>query len=168
MDDAKLARLLSRLTDQISTIIVGKQSQGKDCVACLQAHRQGDCLASRTDEIMRRMRSAPAMSLLALLALAYLYEGVEVTGFAPALAAALVIGLFNTLLRPILVLLTLPATVLTLGLFLFVINALLFWFVASFVDGFAVGGFASAFLGALVYSVVSTLLAWLLVPRAKP
>ena len=69
MDDAKLARLLSRLTDQISTIIVGKQSQGKDCVACLQAHRQGDCLASRTDEIMRRMRSAPAMSLLALLAL---------------------------------------------------------------------------------------------------
>ena len=69
MDDAKLARLLSQLADQISTIIVGKQSQGKDCVACLRDHRQGHCLASRTDGIMSRMRSAPAMSLLALLAL---------------------------------------------------------------------------------------------------
>ena len=69
MDDAKLARLLSRLADQISTIIVGKQSQGKDCVACLLAHRHGHCLASRTDGIISSMRSAPAMSLLALLAL---------------------------------------------------------------------------------------------------
>lgn len=69
MDDAKSARLLCRRTDQISTIIVDKQSQGKDCIACLLAHCQGHCLAPRTDEIMSRMRSAPAMSLLALLAL---------------------------------------------------------------------------------------------------
>ncbi len=92
------------------------------------------------------------LKALALLALAYLYEGVQVTGFAPALAAALVIGLFNTILRPILVLLTLPATVLTLGLFLFVINALLFWAAAAVLDGFRVTGFGAALVGSLFYS----------------
>ena len=71
------------------------------------------------------------------------------------IVAALILGLVNTLIRPLLILLTLPATVLTLGLFIFVINALLFWFVASFVEGFHVAGFWSAFFGWLVYALVS-------------
>ena len=75
------------------------------------------------------------------------------------------LALVNTLIRPVLVLLTLPITLLTLGLFTLVINGLLFWLVASFVHGFAVAGFWSAFLGALVYSVVSTALTWLVFRR---
>ena len=67
----------------------------------------------------------------ALLLVAHLYPGVQVKGFGTALIAAFVLGLFNTILRPVLVLLTLPVTLLTLGLFLFVINALLFWATAT-------------------------------------
>ena len=76
-----------------------------------------------------------------------------VASFGAALLAALVIGLFNTLVRPLLVLLTLPVTLLTLGLFLFVINALMFWAAAQVLDGFAVAGFAAALIGSLIYSV---------------
>lgn len=90
----------------------------------------------------------------ALLAVAQLYGGVQVQSFGTALIAAFVIGLFNTLLRPVLVLLTLPVTVLTLGLFLFVINALMFWAAASILDGFQVQGFWAALLGSLIYSVM--------------
>ncbi len=93
------------------------------------------------------------LSAAALLAVAYLYTGVEVRSFGAALTAAFVIGLFNMLLRPVLVLLTLPVTVLTLGLFLFVINALLFWWAASLLNGFYVSGFGAALLGSLIYSV---------------
>ena len=95
------------------------------------------------------------INALALLALPYLVPSVQVESFATALVAALLLGFVNTLIRPFLVLLTLPVTVLTLGLFVFVINALLFWFVASFVKGFSVGGFWSAFFGAIVYALVS-------------
>ena len=91
---------------------------------------------------------------MALLALAHLYSGVVVASFTAALIASLVIGLFNTLLRPILVLLTLPVTILTLGLFLFVINALMFWFAANVLEGFHVRGFGAALLGSLIYSVM--------------
>ena len=70
----------------------------------------------------------------ALLLVAYLYPGVTVESFLTAAIAALVLGLVNALVRPLLVLLTLPVTILTLGLFLFVLNALLFWFVAEIVD----------------------------------
>jgi putative membrane protein len=76
-----------------------------------------------------------------------------VRSFGSALTAAFVIGLFNMLLRPVLVLLTLPVTVLTLGMFLFVINALLFWWAASLLNGFYVSGFGAALLGSLIYSV---------------
>src|SRR5215207_1510994 len=89
----------------------------------------------------------------ALLLVAQIYEGVVVTGFGSALIAALVLGLFNALLRPILVLLTLPVTVLTLGLFLFVINALMFYFAASVLSGFNVTGFVAALVGSLLYSL---------------
>ncbi len=89
----------------------------------------------------------------ALLLVAYLYPGVTVTNFVSALIAAFVLGLLNTLLRPILVLLTLPVTVITLGLFLFVINALMFYFAASMLDGFQVAGFVPALIGSLLYSL---------------
>ena len=89
----------------------------------------------------------------ALLLVARLYSGVVVSSFGSAMIAAFVIGLFNTLLRPVLVLLTLPVTVLTLGLFLFVINALMFYFAAAVLGGFHVTGFGAALLGSLLYSL---------------
>jgi len=78
---------------------------------------------------------------------------VQVSGFTTALIAAFVIGLLNAILRPVLVILTLPVTLVTLGLFLFVINALMFWAAAGLLDGFKVTGFAAALLGSLIYSV---------------
>ena len=93
------------------------------------------------------------LSAAALLAVAYLYSGVQVSSFGAAMIAALIIGLFNMLLRPVLVVLTLPVTLITLGLFLFVINALLFWAAAGVLDGFQVRGFGAALLGSLIYSV---------------
>ena len=95
------------------------------------------------------------LSAAALLAVAYLYSGVQITGFSAALIAALVIGLLNSVLRPILVILTLPVTVVTLGLFLFVINALMFWAAASLLAGFNVTGFAAALIGSLIYSLLA-------------
>lgn len=89
----------------------------------------------------------------ALLLVAHLYPGVVVKSFSSALIAAFVLGLLNTLLRPILVLLTLPVTVLSLGLFLFVINALMFWAAASLLDGLTVAGFGAALIGSLIYSL---------------
>lgn len=89
----------------------------------------------------------------ALLLVANVYPGVTVDGFGAAMIAALVLGLLNTLVRPLLVLLTLPVTLLTLGLFLFVINALMFWAAASVLEGFQVAGFASALIGSLIYSL---------------
>lgn len=89
----------------------------------------------------------------ALLLVAYLYPGVSVRSFGSAMIAALVLGLFNTLLRPVLVLLTLPVTLITLGLFLFVINALMFYFAAMVLDGFQVSGFVAALIGSVLYSL---------------
>jgi putative membrane protein len=89
----------------------------------------------------------------ALLLVARLYPGVSVESFGAAMWAALVLGLFNTLVRPLLVLLTLPVTLLTLGLFLFVINALMFWAAAGVLDGFNVSGFGAALIGSLLYSL---------------
>ena len=94
------------------------------------------------------------LAACALLVVAYLYPGVQVQSFTSALIAAAVIGLFNAVLRPILVILTLPVTLITLGLFLFVINALLFWAAASVLDGFQVSGFVAALLGSLIYSLL--------------
>ena len=93
------------------------------------------------------------LSAMALLAVAHLYSGVEVQSFGSALIAAVVIGLFNTLLRPVLVILTLPVTLITLGLFLFVINALMFWWAAGLLDGFQVRDFSAALIGSLLYTV---------------
>ena len=95
---------------------------------------------------------------LALLLVAHLYTGVQVASFTSALIAALVLGLFNTLVRPLLVLLTLPVTLITLGLFLFVINALMFWAAASVLHGFGVNGFTAALIGSLLYSLCAMLI----------
>jgi len=101
------------------------------------------------------------INALALLALPYFVHSVQVDSFLTAVVAAAALALVNALIRPLLVLLTLPATILTLGLFVFVINALLFWLVASFVKGFTVGGFWSAFFGAIVYALISWAASWL-------
>jgi putative membrane protein len=105
------------------------------------------------------------INALALLALPYIFTSIRVDTFMTALIAALVLGLINTLIRPILVLLTLPVTLLTLGLFIFVINGLLFWFVGSFVKGFTVGGFWAGVFGAIVYSIISWALSSLILGR---
>jgi putative membrane protein len=94
------------------------------------------------------------LSAVALLAVANLYSGVMVQSFSAALVAALVIGFFNAVLRPVLVVLTLPVTVITLGLFLFVINALMFYWAAALLDGFQVRGFGAALIGSLIYTVL--------------
>ena len=107
------------------------------------------------------------INAVALFALPYVFTSIQVDSFAAALIAALVLGLINTFIRPLLVLLTLPATVLTLGLFIFVINGLLFWFVGSFVQGFHVAGFWSAVGGAILYSIISWALSSLLLSDRK-
>ncbi len=98
----------------------------------------------------------------ALFALPYMMQSVQVDSLGTALLAALVLGLVNTLIRPLLVLLTLPVTVLTLGLFIFVINGVLFWAVAHLIGGFQVAGLGSAILAALLYSLISWALSSLL------
>lgn len=94
------------------------------------------------------------LSAAALLAVAYLYSGVVVTSFGAALLAAAVLGALNLVLRPVLILLTLPVTVLTLGLFLFVVNALMFWAAAGLLSSLDVRGFGAALLGSLIYSAL--------------
>jgi putative membrane protein len=105
------------------------------------------------------------INAVALIVLPYIFTSIKVDDFITALIVALVLGLINALIRPILVILTLPVTILTLGLFIFVINGLLFWAVGSFVPGFHVGGFWSGVFGAIVYSIISWALSSLLMPK---
>ena len=97
------------------------------------------------------------ITALALLIVARFVPGVEVDGLYTALIAAVVLGALNLVARPVLVLLTLPITIVTLGLFIFVINALLFWFAASFIEGFSVSGFWTALIGSVIVSVISAI-----------
>lgn len=101
------------------------------------------------------------INTVALIAVAYLMPWISVASVGTAIIAALVLGLVNAVIRPILVILTLPVTLLTLGLFIFVINGLLFWGVASLLEGFHVAGFWSGFFGAIVFSIISFLLSTL-------
>lgn len=98
------------------------------------------------------------INALALLAAAYLIGGVHVQGFEAALVAALVLGLVNVTLRPVLIVLTIPVNIMTLGLFTFVINALMLLLVSRVVSGFEISGFWPALLTALFLSIVSSLL----------
>jgi putative membrane protein len=105
------------------------------------------------------------INALALLALPYLMQSISMDSFGTALLVAVVLGFVNAIIRPILLLLTLPVTVLTMGLFIFVINGLMFWGVANMIDGFHVAGFWSAVGGALLYSVISWTLSTLLLKK---
>jgi putative membrane protein len=98
------------------------------------------------------------INVLAILLVAYYVPGITVDGgFYTALIVAIILGLFNLTIKPVLILLTLPINILTLGLFVFVINAGLFWFVASFVEEFEVDGFLPALLGTVIISIVSSI-----------
>ena len=103
----------------------------------------------------------------ALLILSYLLPAVQVDSFITALWVALLLGLVNTLVRPILVLLTLPITLLTLGLFLLVINGLMFYWVAQMVEGFRVSGFGTSVVAAVLYSLFSWMMHALLGTRRR-
>lgn len=96
-----------------------------------------------------------AINAASLLLLAWLIPAVQVTGFGTALVVALVLGLLNAVIRPVLIVLTLPVNLLTLGLFTFVINGFLFWFAARILEGFSVSSFGWAILAAIVYSLIS-------------
>lgn len=117
---------------------------------------------------MRNLLVVWLINALALLALPYVVPSVQVDGFVTALVAALVLGFVNTLVRPVLVLLTLPVTLVTLGLFIFVINGLLFWMVANLLEGFHVAGFGAAVLGAIVYALISWAASALVFGGKKP
>lgn len=95
------------------------------------------------------------LNALALIAVTNFVPGIHVDGFFAAMVAAFLLGLINTLIRPLLLLLTLPVTVVTLGLFIFVVNGTLFWFVGSVLRGFIVDTFWHGILGALLYSLFS-------------
>jgi putative membrane protein len=101
----------------------------------------------------------------ALLVVVHVVSGVTLDNWMTVLAAAVVLGLLNAFLRPVLIFLTLPVTVLTLGLFTLVINAFLFYLAAHLVRGFHVASFGRAFVAALVFSVVSFLLSIFIGPR---
>ena len=116
---------------------------------------------------MLRLLAVWIVNALALLALPYLLPSIQVAGPGTALLVAVVLGLINALLRPLLILLTLPATVLTLGLFIFVINAVLFQLAGNLVDGFQVGGFWSALFGSIGYSLISWALSSLLLGESR-
>jgi putative membrane protein len=105
------------------------------------------------------------INIVAILIISYLFPRViRVEGFWAALVAAFILGIINAILRPVLVFLTLPVTILTLGLFLLVINGLLLLLVAALVPGFQVHGFWGAVLGSVLISIVSWMLSWFL-PR---
>lgn len=107
---------------------------------------------------MPRLLARIIVTAFTLVLVAQFVPGIEVDSALTAVLAAIVIGILNLLVRPILVILTLPITLLTLGLFIFVINAILFWTAASFIDGFTVTGFFPALIGSLIVSAVSTLI----------
>ena len=109
-----------------------------------------------------------AINAAAIFLLPYILPSVQLRSFAVALLVALVIGLLNTFIRPVLFLLTLPITVITLGLFTLVLNGLMFWLAARFIDGFEVEGFWWAVLAAIVYSIVSWAISTLIMAESKP
>ena len=105
------------------------------------------------------------LNALALLAVAYLVPDIHVSSFMSALIAAAVIGLANILIKPVLLILTLPVTILTLGLFIFVINGILFWIAGYFLQGFDVKSITAGIIGAIVYSIISWILSAVLVDK---
>jgi putative membrane protein len=107
------------------------------------------------------------LNAIAIMIAAFLVPGVVVTGALAALVAGLILGFINAIVRPILILLTLPVTLLTLGLFLFVVNAVCFGLTAALVPGFDISSAFSAFLGALVVTIVSWVLNALVMTESR-
>src|SRR4029079_8834013 len=112
-----------------------------------------------------RLLLAWLINAIALIALPYVVSSITVDSFLTALLVAIVLGFVNAIIRQILVILTIPVTILTLGLFIFVINGLLFWAVGSFWPGFHVNGFWAGVFGAIVYSIISWILSAIVMPR---
>jgi putative membrane protein len=114
-----------------------------------------------------RLLAAWLINALALLALPWLLPSIHVASFTTALGVAVVLGLINAVIRPVLLLLTLPVTLLTLGLFIFAINGMMFMLAAWLLEGFVVDGFFAGVLGSALYSVISWLLTKLLLSSPK-
>ncbi|MBK7767649.1 MAG: phage holin family protein [Sulfuritalea sp.] len=114
-----------------------------------------------------RLLAVWLINAITLLALPYVVPSIHIDGFATALGAALVLGLINAVIRPVLLLLTLPVTLLTLGLFIFVINGMMFLLAAWFLNGFVVGGIWTGIFGSMVYSLISWLLTRLLLSSPR-
>lgn len=104
------------------------------------------------------------ISAVALMAVAYLIPGVQVNNFKSALLAAMIIGLINGLLRPVLAFISIPITVLTLGLFYLVLNGLLFWLAGSIIRSFKVDGFWAGVFGAIVFGIINWALSSIILP----
>ena len=98
------------------------------------------------------------LNSLILMLVAYLTPGISIASFWTALVVSVIFGLINAIIRPIVLILTLPINILTLGLLTFVINALMFWLASAIIRGFQVQSFASAFWGALIYCVIVTII----------
>ena len=107
------------------------------------------------------------ISMLGLYLASALIPGVQIVGTGTFILAALLLGLVNGFVRPVAFLLTLPLTIVTLGLFLLVLNAAMFGLVAAMLDSFAVAGFGSAILGALIVSITSTIASWYIGPKGQ-
>ena len=105
------------------------------------------------------------LNTLILLFVAYLVPGVTISGFWPALVTSAIFGLINAIIRPLMIVLTLPINVLTFGLFTLIINALMFWLASTIVKGFEVANFSAAFWGALVYWLIITLINYIFQDR---
>ena len=114
-----------------------------------------------------RLLAVWLINAIALLALPHLLPSIHVASFATALGVAVVLGLINAVIRPVLLLLTLPVTLLTLGLFIFAINGMMFMLAAWLLEGFVVDGFLAGVIGSALYSVISWLLTRLLPSSPK-
>jgi putative membrane protein len=114
---------------------------------------------------MQRLLIRVLLNALALVVAAWLLPGVQLTGFGAALIAGIVLGFVNAIIRPVLVILTLPFTLITLGLFIFIVNAICLAVTAWLVPGFSIAGFGSALGGALVVSFVSWVVSALVVDQ---
>ncbi len=107
------------------------------------------------------------IAMLGLYLASEIIPGVRIEGTGTFILAALLLGIVNAIVRPIAFLMTLPLTILTLGLFLFVLNAAMFGLVAAFLDNFAVSGFWAAIFGAIVVSLTSTVASWFIGPKGS-
>lgn len=114
---------------------------------------------------MRKFLLSWIINTIALLVVTRIVAGIQVENFAVALIAALVLGLLNIFLKPIIIFITLPLNILSLGIFTFFINGFVLFLASKIVQGFIVAGFWSAFWGALIFSIVNILLNWFLNPK---